>query len=159
MINATLFWIEPIEKESASLLTAVKLKQKNAEELLCCTSVVEPIQAPVIYVGGSERSPSEEFWREPRWMHFCPSPCLQLSDLLSHIFLFLSLFNHFAFFQLQIQSRPDVMRRQLTFCPLALLGLAWEKSGTPGRLLGWLGSRPMDWEETAKYWLPARLWH
>lgn len=54
---------------------------------------------------------------------------------LTH-FLFLSLFNHFVRFQLQIKSRPDVMRRQLTFCPLALLGLAREKSGTPGRLLG-----------------------
>lgn len=56
--------------------------------LRSCTSVVEPIQAPVIYAGGSERSPSEEFWREPRWMHFCLSSCLQLSDLLTHIFYF-----------------------------------------------------------------------
>lgn len=89
MINATLFWIEPIEKKSASLLTTVKLK--NAEELLCCTSVVEPIQVPVIYAGESERSPSEEFWRELRWMHFCLSPCLQLSDLVSHIFFYFCL--------------------------------------------------------------------
>lgn len=74
--------------------------------MLCCTSLVEPIQAPVIYAGGYERTPSEEFWREPRWMYFCLSSCLQLSDLLSHIFLFLSLFNHFARFQLGLKADP-----------------------------------------------------
>lgn len=128
MINATQFWIEPIEKESASLLTAVKLKQKNAEELLCCTSVVEPIQAPMIYAGGSEGSPSEEFWRESRWMHFCPSPCLQLSDLLSHIFYFWLTLIILQVFSSRLKA-----------------GLMWWGGSTPSVL--WLSLGSLEWNQ------------